>query len=287
MMHRDYGNASVSVAHGPNSRPLPNRALVISGKVLEIGPKGRRRLGTAPKRELLSKDLGRNLTFGLVDLLGKKIVTGAYENEAFPIEAVLTEQYGVSRSVTREAVKMLTAKGLLSARPRQGTVVQPPTAWNLFDTDVLRWSLEREFSFELLRHFNELRVAIEPEAAALSARFADVDDLTTLNSALDRMKAADKGKDNVLDADIAFHVAILRASKNPFYIQLRDVVETALRTSIRMTNKIKGRSASIPDHQKVRDAIAKGEPDAARQAMRSLIGEVLVLIGEVEQTEDS
>lgn len=285
-MHRSYGNASVSVAHGPNSRPLPNRALVISGKVLEIGPKGRRRLGTAPKTELLSKDLGRNLTFGLVDLLGKKIVTGAYENEAFPIEAVLTEQYGVSRSVTREAVKMLTAKGLLSARPRQGTVVQPPTAWNLFDTDVLRWSLEREFSFELLRHFNELRVAIEPEAAALSARFADKDDLTTLNSALERMKAADDGKDNVLDADIAFHVAILRASKNPFYVQLRDVVETALRTSIRMTNKIKGRSASIPDHQKVRDAIAAREPDAARQAMRSLIGEVLLLIGEVEQTED-
>lgn len=242
---------------------------------------------TSAKTKKLSKDLGRNLTFGLVDLLGKKIVIGAYENEAFPIEAVLTEQYGVSRSVTREAVKMLTAKGLLSARPRQGTVVQPPTAWNLFDTDVLRWSLEREFSFELLRHFNELRVAIEPEAAALSARYADEDDMASLNSALERMKAADKGKDNVLDADIAFHVAILRASKNPFYIQLRDVVETALRTSIRMTNKIKGRSASIPDHQKVRDAIAASDPDAARQAMRYLIGEVLVLIGEVERTEDS
>lgn len=241
----------------------------------------------AHKSELLSKDLGRNLTFGLVDLLGKKIVTGAYENEAFPVEAVLTEQYGVSRSVTREAVKMLTAKGLLSARPRQGTIVQPSTAWNLFDTDVLRWSLEREFSFELLRHFNELRVAIEPEAAALSARFADENDLASLTSALDRMKAADKGKDNVLDADIAFHVAILRASQNPFYIQLRDVVETALRTSIRMTNKIKGRSASIPDHQKVRDAIADGDPERARLAMRSLIGEVLVLIGKVKQSNES
>lgn len=242
-------------------------------------------MGKAPKTELLSKDLGRNLTFGLVDLLGKKIVTGTYDKEAFPIEAMLTEQYGVSRSVTREAVKMLTAKGLLSARPRQGTVVQPPTEWNLFDTDVLRWSLEREFSFDLLRHFNELRVAIEPEAAALSARYADEDDLSSLTSALERMRAADKGKDNVLDADIAFHVAILRASQNPFYIQLRDVVETALRTSIRMTNKIKGRSASIPDHQKVRDAIAAGDPDGAREAMRSLIGEVLVLIGEVEQKE--
>lgn len=240
----------------------------------------------SPKSERLSKDLARNLTFALVDILGKRILTGEFEREAFPIEAALTERYGVSRSVTREAVKMLTAKGLLSARPRQGTVVEPPTAWNLFDSDVLRWSLEREFSFELLRHFNELRVAIEPEAAALSAHFADEDDLASLTLALERMKAADKGKDNVLEADIAFHVAVLRASKNPFYIQLRDVVETALRTSIRVTNKIKGRSASIPDHQKVRDAIAAGKSDAARQAMQSLIGEVLLLIGEVEQTED-
>ena len=64
---------------------------------------------------------------------------------------------------------MLTAKGLLSARPRQGTIVQATTSWNLFDTDVLRWLLERKFSIELLHHFNELRIAIEPEAAALAA----------------------------------------------------------------------------------------------------------------------
>src|SRR3546814_15818855 len=72
---------------------------------------------------------------------------------------------------------MLTAKGLLSARPRQGTIVQPTTSWNLFDTDVLRWLLERQFSIDLLRQFNELRVAIEPEAAALAARVAPVDDI--------------------------------------------------------------------------------------------------------------
>lgn len=242
-------------------------------------------MGTEQKSERLPRDLGRNLTFGLVDLLGTKIITGAYDREAFPIEASLAEQYGVSRSVTREAVKMLTAKGLLSARPRQGTVVQPSTAWNLFDTDVLRWSLEREFSYELLRHFNELRVAIEPEAAAMGACFAGEEDIAALSAALERMKAADEGKDNVLDADIAFHVAVLRASKNPFYIQLRDVIETALRTSIRMTNRIKGRSASIPDHQRVRDAIKAGNADEARQAMRYLIGEVLVLIGRVQDSD--
>jgi DNA-binding FadR family transcriptional regulator len=130
--------------------------------------------------------------------------------------------------VTREAVKMLTAKGLLSARPRQGTIVQPATSWNLFDTDVLRWLLERQFSVELLKQFNQLRVAIEPEAAALAARFATRAGYRQISAGLARMEAADRGHDDTLDADIAFHVAILRASGNPFYAQFRDMVATAL-----------------------------------------------------------
>ena len=127
--------------------------------------------------------LGRNLTHGMLDALGRTIVIGDYENRVFPTEAELAKQHGVSRSVTREAVKMLTAKGLLSARPRQGTIIQPSTSWNLFDTDVLRWLLERKFSVELLRHFNQLRVAIEPEAAALAAISADEADRVRMSGA--------------------------------------------------------------------------------------------------------
>ena len=226
--------------------------------------------------------LGRNLTYGLLDNLGRAIVTGQFDDEAFPTEAELTKRHGVSRSVTREAVKMLTAKGLLSARPRQGTVVQPTSSWNLFDTDVLRWLLERQFSIELLKQFNQLRVAIEPEAAALAAQFGRPEELKRIGDGLDRMAAAERGEDDTLEADIAFHVAILRASNNPFYAQFRDVVSTALRTSIRFTNRIKGRSASVADHAAVRDAIAAHDPDAARSAMRHLIGDVLTLIDDAE-----
>lgn len=231
--------------------------------------------GTKPK-------LGRNLTYGLLDNLGRAIVTGRFDREHFPTEAELAKQHGVSRSVTREAVKMLTAKGLLSARPRQGTVVEPTTSWNLFDTDVLRWLLERQFSVELLKQFNQLRVAIEPEAAALAAQFAGDEDLQRIDRGLERMEAADRGLDDTLEADIAFHVAILRASRNPFYAQFRDVVGTALRTSIRFTNRIKGRSASVADHAAVRDAIRGRDAAAARVAMRDLIGDVLQLIEEAE-----
>ena len=226
--------------------------------------------------------LGRNLTYGMLDRLGAAIVTGRYDGLVFPTEAQLAAQHGVSRSVTREAVKMLTAKGLLSARPRQGTIIQPTASWNLFDTDVLRWLLDRKFSVDLLRNFNQLRIAIEPEAAALAARFATATDLEAIDAGLARMEAAERGDDDTLEADVAFHVAVLSASQNPFYAQFKDVVATALKTSIRFTNRIKGRSASLPDHAAVRHAIAARDGDAARLAMRRLIADVLELMDKVE-----
>src|SRR5919205_2584581 len=149
----------------------------------------------------------RNLTFGMLDELGKAIVTGAYETERFPTEAELAVRHGVSRSVTREAVKMLTAKGLLTARPRKGTSVLPSSSWNLFDPDVLRWLLERKFSLELLRQFSELRIAIEPAAAALAAAAADEAGRAAIAAGYERMVAAEAGDDDPLEADIAFHIA--------------------------------------------------------------------------------
>jgi DNA-binding FadR family transcriptional regulator len=233
--------------------------------------------------QTVRKSLGRNLTYGMLDRLGREIVTGKYDGKPFPTEAELTEQYSVSRSVTREAVKMLTAKGLLTARPRQGTSVQPAAMWNLFDNDVMRWLLERKFSLTLLRQFSELRVAIEPAAAALAARAADGKDRQGIEAGFQRMVAAEAGDDDSLDSDIAFHVAILQASGNPFYVQFKDMVETALRTSIRFTNRFKGRSASLPAHQAVRDAILKGDVEAARASMQAIIREVMSLIDDAER----
>jgi DNA-binding FadR family transcriptional regulator len=221
---------------------------------------------------------GGNLTRGTLDLLGRAIVTGEYDVRPFPTEAEIAKTYGVSRSVTREAVKMLTAKGLVSARPRQGTTVRPASSWNLFDPDVLHWLLDRQFSVDLLRHFNQLRVAIEPEAAALAAVVGDVQDHAGIAAGLARMAAAERGEDDPLDADIAFHVAVLVAAKNPFYAQFREMVGTALRTSIHFTNTIVGRSASVEQHAAVADAIASRDPIAARAAMRAIIGDVLDLI---------
>ncbi|WP_310538606.1 FadR/GntR family transcriptional regulator [Phenylobacterium sp.] len=223
---------------------------------------------------------GRSFTHDIVQRLGQEIVCGVYgAQNPFPIEAELCKRLGVSRSVLREAVKMLTTKGLLNARPRQGTWVEPEANWNLLDPDVLRWFLERKFSPTLLLEFTQVRLAIEPMAASMAARLASDEAKAAIIAGLDRMKAAERGEDDPLESDIAFHVAILRASGNRFLAQMRDLIDVALRTSIRLTNRRKGvRLASIADHQKVSDAILAGDAEGASQAMRALMLEALVLI---------
>jgi DNA-binding FadR family transcriptional regulator len=224
---------------------------------------------------------GRNLTYALLEAVGKSIVAGRFDSNPFPTEADLAKQYAVSRSVTREAVKMLTAKGLLAARPRKGTTVQPSRAWNLFDPDVLRWMMERNFSLELLRYFNELRHAIEPMAAALAAQSATPEGIARVKAAYQRMLDAETGRDEPLEADTAFHIAILEASNNPFYAQLGDMVSIALKTSIRFTNRVKGAS-SLEEHRAVLAAIEARDPEAARAAMTALIDSVFALLADAQ-----
>jgi DNA-binding FadR family transcriptional regulator len=223
---------------------------------------------------------GQNLTYSIANHIGIAIVTGIYSaDNPIPIEAELCREYDASRPVLREAVKMLTAKGLLGARPRRGTWVQPEDRWNLLDPDVLGWLLERKYSPALLIEFTEMRLAVEPGAATLAARVAGPAEKSAISHAIERMQAADRGDDDPLDSDIAFHVAVLRASRNRFYAQLTGFTSTALRFSIRMTNRYKGvRLASVADHKKVADAIIAGKPGVAGEAMRKLIQEALEII---------
>lgn len=236
----------------------------------------------------LRAESGRNFTYGILQQLGVDIVTGTYgHSNPFPTEAELCKRLGASRSVLREAVKMLTAKGLLKARPRQGTWIEPERNWNLLDPDVLRWLLERKFSPSLLLEFTQVRLAIEPEAASLAARHADEKAKAAIQAALHRMLAAEQGDDDPLTADIAFHVAVLEATGNRFYAQLRDVIDAALRTSIRLTNRHRGvRLASLADHQRVADAILAGDAHGAAVAMHHLIAEAMALIESMVNSED-
>lgn len=223
---------------------------------------------------------GQNLTYSIVQELGTSIVSGAYSPDGkFPIEAELCEKFRASRSVLREAVKMLTAKGLVGARPRQGTWVEPESNWNFLDPDVLEWLLERKLDIELLEEFTQIRLAIEPMAASLAAERASNTDLIRIQNSLARMQAAELGDDDPHESDIAFHVAILVASRNRLIGQLQELIGTALRFSIRLTNRFKGVSfASVEDHKAVADAIAKRKPKVAAKAMTVIINEAMELI---------
>ena len=232
-------------------------------------------------------DRNFNLSQRMVQELGRSIVCGVYSKDgSLPTEADLCEQFGVSRSAVREAVKMLSAKGLISSRPRQGIRVLPEERWNIFDPDLLKWSLESQPSLKVLQEFLQMRIAIEPEAASLAAKYADQDSINAIAAALDHMRNPANAEE-ALEADIAFHVGILYATKNRFYIRLRDFTQTALRVSISHTTKIKDNyEGVIEDHTKVFNAIKNRSPERAKNTMLLLIDEALNFIEELLAKEN-
>ena len=231
---------------------------------------------------VLSNDKGLNLTQQVAHHLGKAIISGEYgDHNPVPSEAVICKELAVSRSAAREAVKSLAAKGLLSSRARQGIRVLPESEWNLFDADVLSWIRESNPSLELLGEFTELRIAVEPEAAAFAAQRQNEDRIALIVQALERMKSAESGLDDPLEADIAFHLSILNASENRFFMHLGRIIDTTLRVSIRFTNRLKGVPAgSYDDHKRICDAIVANRPEVAQKESEQLIREALNLIND-------
>lgn len=222
----------------------------------------------------------QNLTHQLTHDLGIAIVSGEYPiGEGLPSEADLCVKYDVSRSSTREAVKMLSAKGLITSRPKQGIRVMPESQWNMFDIDVLLWILSSKPSLSLLKEFTQMRLALEPEAAALAAKNATAEQIECLGIALQRMRDAEQGLEDPLEADILFHANILCSSNNRFFIQMTGFTSTALKVSLRYTNQMKGvNGANVQDHAAIYNAIRMRQPELAKAGMVKIIDELLVLI---------
>lgn len=234
----------------------------------------------------VQKRAGYRFTNDIVEQLGGMIVRGdAKAGGSLPIEAELAIQFNASRTIIREAVKMLTAKGLVGSRPRRGTYVEPQSNWNLLDPDVLRWTLQQSYSLSLVRDFLILRLGIEPVAAQEAARFAGPEEIENIKKCLDAMGTSGANPDETLAADIAFHVAVLHASGNRFLFQFSAMIETALRFSIRATNRSKGViGPNIADHANIYSAIVAGDGQAASDASRSLLEEAVELIDRLDKT---
>lgn len=216
-------------------------------------------------------DSGRNLTHLVANALGQSIVQGKYEaTSCLPTEADISTQFGTSRSVTREAVKMLTAKGLITSRPRQGIRVQPLSQWNLFDTEVLQWLMEARPSKVLRQEFAEMCWAIVPDAVALACRHSDSESLENVSAALQAAEEAVGNPQRWADAQEKLMSAFLQASGNRFFTQFEDFLRVTLRLH---RAHILRQPHSTEPHRAICKALIKGRAQAAAAAVPKLMTE--------------
>ncbi len=222
--------------------------------------------GEAAQRRRLSEAVAHKLA---VLIIGGKLSPG----EVLPNEDELAASLAVSRTAYREAVRMLTAKGLIAAKPRAGTKVLPREQWSLLDPDVLAWHLEVEPSRAFILSLFELREVVEPSAAALAAKRRDSADLGAIGAALRRLERESEGSPAVLEADLAFHHAILKATKSDALLAMSPVIGSTLRWSVALTIVALPRvySEALPFHQGIFAAIRGKESEAAERIMREHI----------------
>lgn len=206
--------------------------------------------------------------------IGVDIIAGRYaEGTRLPGDAELIAMFGVSRPVLRESVKTLVAKGLLSTKARVGTIVRERDAWNMFDADVLAWHLDAGIDKRFLNDLAEIRLAVEPRAAALAAVQRSEEHVVDLRRSIDRMRREPSDSVAFADADLALHVGVARASGNLFMRSIGHVIEAALRASFLLSApvEVEDRATVLLWHQKIVDAIADGDSEAALQAMMFVI----------------
>ncbi|BAM91702.1 putative transcriptional regulatory protein, GntR family [Bradyrhizobium oligotrophicum S58] len=206
--------------------------------------------------------------------IGIDIIAGRYaEGARLPGDAELTAMFGVSRPVLRESVKTLVAKGLLTTKARVGTVVRGRSDWNMFDPDVLAWHLDAGIDKRFLSDLAEIRLAIEPRAAALAAERRSEGDLVEMGKAMAQMEREPSTSIAFAEADLALHIAIANASGNPFMRSIGAVIEAALRASFVLSAPVEtaDRDTVLVWHQRIIDAIAAGDPEAASEAMIEVI----------------
>lgn len=215
----------------------------------------------------------KNVHGHTVDRVGAAIVAGRYPpGTAIPPEPVLCEQLGVSRTVVREAVKSLIAKGLVTSGPKVGTRVLPPEHWNWFDPDVIVWQSQAGLTPEFLKDLQELRRVVEPAAVRMAAERATAADLAEIGAAFEGMRVAVEEGGDYVASDLRFHQGLLRASHNRMMVQMSKALGALLRTSFEIsTTRKDGPRKSLPLHRAVFDAVSAHQPARAEKAILVLI----------------
>jgi DNA-binding FadR family transcriptional regulator len=199
--------------------------------------------------------------------LGMRIVGGEFApGSRLPPEPLLLETYQVSRSVLREAIRVLVAKGLVVSRQRAGVIVRERSDWHLLDPDVLYWLIQSRPRADFVASLMTVRRIFEPAAAALAARVATDEQRESIAEAYAGMEAA-RTPQELLEPDLAFHRRIAEATGNDLLAYIGNMLSLALRESIQLSSQLPNTHAlSLPRHKAILTAILHGDALAARQA---------------------
>ena len=219
----------------------------------------------------------------LLTALGTSIVSGAYPaGQVLTLDGV-SAQHGMSRSVAREAIRVLESMGMVESRRRVGITIQPAHKWNVFDPRLIRWRLKAGDRAAQLVSLSELRRGFEPAAAALAARRADPHQCRLMAAAVSDMVVHGRSGDLAayLLADKVFHQTLLEASGNEMFRALNGVVAEVLtgRTHHGMMPDMPN-PAAIELHDQVARAIRLRDEAAAELAMRAIIDEAVSAVAE-------
>ncbi len=212
------------------------------------------------------------LHFAIAGQLGVEVISGEIAVGALlPAEQQLCDRFGVSRTVVREAVKLLASKGLLRLSSGIGTWVAPAREWNFLDPLVLSLVRDSGRSVELIRHLFAFRVGVEPAAAAEAARNASQEQIRAIEAAFAVMQEAAIDFDRWIEGDIAFHTALYDASNNMFMAPLANLFREHFRISFRVSSSNFHHQHCLHEHRAVLDAIKAHDGEAARRAVETLL----------------
>lgn len=218
-----------------------------------------------------------NRTKQVVSALGHRIVSGDFlAGSLLPSETELEREYAVSRTVIREAAKILSAKGLVTVRQRHGTSVNSREQWSWLDAELITWLSVGRIAKEELFAFSEVRRIIEPEAAALAALRATDKQRQKIMNAFERMVYNQDEPEQAVAADKAFHLAILEATQNPVLQSFRQAIEAILDAVFPYTINVFAQN--LDNHAEVARAITVGDAEAARTYMRMLLNETNIFL---------
>lgn len=218
----------------------------------------------------------RNSHATVVEGIGRRIVDGRYpEGSLLPNDEELAKLFGVSRTVLREAMKTLTAKGMVEARSRVGTRVKPRRSWNLFDQQVLAWHIEDGVGPDFLGQLFEMRLSFEPFAAGLASERATDEGLEALYAHCGAMAEAEDARAFAL-ADLEFHRCVHEMAGNAFLHSVITLIEAAMLMALRLSSPADNdehKAHSARKHRDIADKISSGDRPASERAMRVVIQE--------------